>query len=68
MEGEAVSKPLSESDDWKGMVDMLGNDHPKAVILTENLGEFVAAFDSSGMVDFADFLVFIENFGRSVVN
>lgn len=52
LEGESVSDPLSESDDWKGVNAMIGSGGPSVVLLTANLGELVSAFDSSGMMGF----------------
>ena len=52
LEGESVSDPLSESDDWKGVNAMIGQGGPSLVLMTAHLGDMVSAFDTSGMMGF----------------
>ena len=52
LEGESVSDPLSDSDDWKGVNAMIGQGGPSVVLMTAHLGDMVSAFDSSGMMGF----------------
>lgn len=52
LDGEDVESPLADDDDWKGIMGMIGDGGPSAVLLTRHMADMVSAFDSSGMMGF----------------